>query len=494
MAIQDKRNATSGQNLWGWAEDDLIYGSAYADILAGGQGNDVIYGGGGNDTIRDWTIDFLGQVHEDGNDDFYGGSGNDTIFGGSGDDRLFGEGNNDRIAGGTGNDLVMGGSGNDRLDGGQGDDVIDGGSGDDTVRLNWGNDTIFGGIGRDTLSFTAGTDGNVPVSFGTSVVDFNPIGRVVGHELDLETGFRRVLGETGSMTFAVGIQDFEIFEMGSGWDILRADDSIDDIRGGAGHDLIEGRGGADIINGQDGFDTASYESSGAAVNIDLGRITQLGGDAAGDQLFNIEAAIGSALGDRLVGSNVSNRLEGRSGNDVLFGRDGLDQLVGGAGADRLDGGSDDDIITGGTGIDILTGGSGEDIFIFQGLGDFRPDLTFEGIKDGTSNTLLISEFDFSNLTLITQSRETITDFEVSVDEIYLSNIDANTNLAGDQAFSAKLVSSFTGLAGQLRIVYEGSGDARQAIVSGDVNGDTKADFTLAVTVGNGLLGDTDFLL
>jgi hypothetical protein len=71
----------------------------------------------------------------------------------------------------------------------------------------------------------------------------------------------------------------------------------------------------------------------------------------------------------------------------------------------------------------------------------------------------------------------ITDFlQSQSDKISLSALDANTMLAGDQAFSFIGTANFSQSAGQLRY-YQSGGDT---YVSGDVNGDGVGDFAIAV--------------
>ncbi|KGO32645.1 hemolysin, partial [Desulfobulbus sp. Tol-SR] len=70
------------------------------------------------------------------------------------------------------------------------------------------------------------------------------------------------------------------------------------------------------------------------------------------------------------------------------------------------------------------------------------------------------------------ARDTITDFAAG-DTIRLTAIDANTGLAGNQAFTYIGSSAFTGVAGQLNYV--------SGIVSGDINGDGTADFQIALS-------------
>ena len=139
----------------------------------------------------------------------------------------------------------------------------------------------------------------------------------------------------------------------------------------------------------------------------------------------IENAVGGSARDYLVGNQVSNKLSGNGGNDVLNGL---------------------------AGDDILTGGAGADEFRFTEIG----------------------------------GNDKITDFATGVDKIRLTEVDANSGVAGDQAFSFIGNSAFSGVAGQLR-TYSQGGDN---FVAGDVDGNGAADFT--INLGNMPVASTDF--
>ena|SRR5205085_2220398 len=141
----------------------------------------------------------------------------------------------------------------------------------------------------------------------------------------------------------------------------------------------------------------------------------------------IENAVGGLARDYLYGNDVANKLSGNGGNDVLDGAKGNDTYTGGAGAD-----------------------------------EFR-----------------ISEIGFN---------DKITDFTSGVDKIRLSEIDANSGVAGNQAFTFIGNSAFHNVAGELR-GYTAGGDH---YVAGDVNGDGVADFS--VNVGAATPVATDFFL
>ena len=88
----------------------------------------------------------------------------------------------------------------------------------------------------------------------------------------------------------------------------------------------------------------------------------------------------------------------------------------------------------------------------------------------------------------------ILDFAAGTDKIELTRVDANTFVAGDQAFSWIGANAFTGSgaasAGQLRAYQNGN----NWFVEGDTNGDGAADLVIQLTVTGGALAQSDFLL
>jgi len=137
-----------------------------------------------------------------------------------------------------------------------------------------------------------------------------------------------------------------------------------------------------------------------------------------------------------------------AGNDTVQTSLGDDYLFGGTGNDTLSGGFGADYLRGDAGQDKLWGDSGSDSFVFDSVSD--------------SPTGFISFPD------------SIKDYEANLDIIDLHIIDANTNLAGNQAFDR--VGAPTGAAGQLWVVNFGGGNFK---VYADVNGGG-ADFALDV--------------
>ncbi len=160
----------------------------------------------------------------------------------------------------------------------------------------------------------------------------------------------------------------------------------------------------------------------------------------------------------ITGTSANNLLTGSSGYDLIHGLDGNDSVKAGAGNDWLygDNGVDglygeagDDVIIGGAGGDTLSGGLGADTYIYLALTDSTPDAP-----------------DF------------IKDFNVTQgDTLDVSFIDANTSLAGDQAFTQ--VSAFTNHAGEMAVTFNSG--ANLTTLSFDVNGDGVADMVITLS-------------
>jgi Ca2+-binding RTX toxin-like protein len=236
---------------------------------------------------------------------------------------------------------------------------------------------------------------------------------------------------------------------------LEGNDTIDL---GLKDDIGEGGAGGDQINGGPGFDTASYNTSGSGVSINLKTAAMSGGHAAGDVLISIEAIIGSSFADTVTGDDASNRLDGGSGNDSLVGGVGNDTLLGGtgndtlsgeAGNDRLDGGDSSDTLLGGEGIDWLEGAAGNDSL----TGGNGADTLVGGAgRDTLTGSAGADLFRFSALTDSQNisgsvSPDLITDFSLTEDKIDLTGLGFTT-----------LTTAGTTAAGQLRLGYSATTD------------------------------------
>ena len=321
-----------------------------------------------------------------------GGSGNDTMTGNDSSNRLEGGGGNDELSGSIGStnaDTLVGGAGNDTLRGGGGDTLI-GGADNDTLIAGAGpRDTLYGGDGMDILMGSGGdflsgganNDTYYVVEGDTVYEQFASHGTDTVHTT-LSTYTMSVYVENlvfstsefypdGDHTAHGNSEDNRITG-GAGVDTFHGNNGIDRLYGGGGNDNLNGGYGDDVLNGEDGDDT-------------------------------------------LNGDNNDDTLQGGAGADTLRGGSGIDELFGGADNDNLSGGADNDTLVGGAGKDTLTGGSGEDTFRFSNLAE-------------------------SSLTPLAKGRvsdtvDTITDFQHGIDTIDLFWIDANASTARDDRFS-----------------------------------------------------------
>lgn len=189
-----------------------------------------------------------------------------------------------------------------------------------------------------------------------------------------------------------------------------------------------------------------------------------------------EAPIHGTSGvDRLNGTDFEDRIYGAGGNDVLRGGRGNDRLYGDAGNDKLYGDAGNDLINGGKGNDLMEGGAGED------------ELNGGRGRDRMSGDAGVDTFVFRSITESVRgsARDVIQDFSRRDDLIDLSDIDANASRRGDQKFSFIGSKAFSDHSGELRF--------KSGILSGDTDGDGRADFEIEVA-GVGQLSAADFLL
>ncbi|WP_395673844.1 beta strand repeat-containing protein [Inquilinus sp.] len=338
-----------------------------------------------------------------------------------------------------------GGAGNDTLFGGAGADVLLGGDGDDLVVGGFGGDTAFLGAGNDTFAWVPG-DGSDIVEGQAGTDDLSFTGAAANETFGIAANGGRVLFTRNVGSVVLDLDDVERIQLKTlggadtvavheltGTDITRVGIDL------AGTNPAAGDGAADTVtvDGTNGADTVSLSSSG----MDIG----IGGLQATVVLQRTEAVdrltIGTGAGNDLVNAGA-----------VAAGRIGL-TLSGGAGDDRL---------IGSAGIDTLIGGTGADRF---------------GLAVATHSA-------------VGANADRIADFSrAEGDRIDLSAVDANTLVAGNQAFSFIGTGAYTGVAGQLRFAIAGP----DTTMAGDVNGDKVSDFHIVLT-GAIALAAADFML
>jgi Ca2+-binding RTX toxin-like protein len=315
--------------------------------------------------------------------------------------------------------------------------------------------------GKITGDIDLGNGDDSIVNRGTITGDID-----LGDSQDIFTNFQIVRGVIKSGTV---IGDIELgegddkFFGGSKGETVRDGDGADSYKFGGGNDIFLAMpadlsaDGFDAADGGAGIDTYDASADVTDLFLNLDKVDHedfngIGNSAnqafssgvESDAVFGFENANGGSGSDLIFGSAAVNKILGNADDDELWGF---------GGNDILDGGSEDDLLTGGAGRDTLTGGVGIDTFNYGSVTD-------SGI--GASK------------------RDLITDFFQGADFIRLTDIDADKTTAGDQDFT--LVASmdgagfFTKTAGELRFRYE----AGNTILEGDVNGDAKADFQIAL--------------
>ena len=252
--------------------------------------------------------------------------------------------------------------------------------------------------------------------------------------------------------------EYDIVHGGDGNDRFDVDTLASDYYGDNGNDTFLSVGFDNYFNGGSDTDTISYELRSKSITIDLGAKKAWTGSGHYEDLVSIENATGTGYNDDITGTSGRNVLKGLNGADILEGLGGDDDLYGGSGNDDLYGGSGRDILNGGTGTDYLVGGTGTDTFDFNSVSE---------IGRGTS-------------------RDVIADFHRSeYDVVDLSTIDANSLTSRNDGFTFISGQSFHGIAGELRFA--------SGILSGDVNGDGRADFEIKMSGVTKMYVDDFFL-
>jgi len=453
----------------------------------------------------------------------------------------------DSLSGGTGNDTLNGYGGNDRLYGNLGADSMYGGTGDDSYIVDNPADVIVekAGEGADSVlayvSYTLSANLENLTLMGSAAIDGT--GNGLDNYLKGNTAANVLSGGAGNDLYYVDTGDVVRENAGEGVDRIMSSISyvlpanVENLTltgsaangtGNALNNQLVGNAAANVLNGNAGVDSlyGGLGDDSYIVDNPADVIVEKVGEGADSVLAyasytlsaNLEnltlmgsAAIdgtGNGLDNYLKGNTAANVLSGGAGNDILIGNLGADTMKGGTGNDlyyiddvgdvivenvgegtdrvtssitytlpanvehlalsgsaainatgngltnALAGNSAANVLDGDGGADVLTGGAGDDTFVYNALSDSAP-----------------------------SSHDRITDFDSAHDHIDLSAIDANTGLAGDQAFA--FVGAFDHHAGQAVLSFDAAHN--QTTLTLDVNGDAVADFALLIT-GHPLAG------
>ena len=396
----------------------------------------------------------------------------ESLMGSDFSDSLTGDSGANRLDGGLGDDLLIGGLGADLLIGGAGNDYLEGGDPGDRLLGGAGNDLLIGGL---HTHYDGGADHDSAVvtaeaSAGPIVFAYGDGSNGKSFEIFVDGVVAGSVSSIENLSFHAGDAADRITG-GQGDDLLIGGLGADLLNGGAGNDRLEGDDRGDRLLGGGGSDRLlgglyTYYDGGsdqdsAVVRADAtsGPIVFAYGGWANGKLYEIfvdGVVAGSMRGIEDLtfhASDAADRIAGGFGNDLLYGQGGDDVLRGNKGNDQLLGGDGRDSLEGGLGRDILTGGAGPDTFAFRSIQDSQPGAWY--------------------------SIDRITDLS-NEDRIDLSFIDADTTIAGNQAFQQ--VSEFTGTAGQLtlRYVYYDNGFVNRTTLEVDVDGDGQADFAVLI--------------
>ncbi|WP_054005357.1 calcium-binding protein [Cypionkella psychrotolerans] len=310
------------------------------------------------------------------------------------------------------------------------------GNGTDTITTGAGNDIIKTGQGASTVS--AGQGANTIIGGGNA------------DTITALDGGNSVYAGNGANTVTTG----------NGDDVIYCGVGADTITAGGGSDRITLRGGADSVHAGAGDDRLIIDYTAMTSRVS-GGIT--GGNLLTGYVGHVADRLGSSVDFQgsenftIMAGSGNDALTTGNGADVLLGNAGNDQLNGGGGRDQLIGGAGSDTLRGGLGADIVTGGAGADVFVFA------------SVAEGSTGF----------------GHDLITDFQIGTDRIALTAIDANLSLAGNQSFDFVGSAQFSSVAGELRY--------SNGLVTGDVDGDSVADFTINIGVLSGLT-QSDFLL
>jgi Ca2+-binding RTX toxin-like protein len=321
--------------------------------------------------------------------------------------------------------VIYGTPNDDDIRGNGGGDDIYARAGDDVVDGGAGGDIIFGGRGQDEISGGAGVND----LFGGS-----------GADVFVMSGVTDTFTDDFIGDFQFDIDRIDVRAWGAS--------SIDQLKVLFRNDS---RGDAVLDAFYNGYD--HFLTIGDVRTQDL---------AARDFIFSNLGAqdiTGTAFRDTLFGSTSGDIIRARGGDDVVLGGRGGDFINGGAGQDDLYGGAGEDVLYGSRGGDMQSGGGGDDTFDYRSIADST-----------VSNSDLVVGFSEGN------------------DQVDLSAIDANRDVAGFQSFDFIGQANFSG-AGELRFEHDGN----RTIVLGSTDADASAEFRIVFTGSVDFTG-ADFIL
>ncbi len=337
----------------------------------------------------------------------------DALFGTNGNDTINRDGDALSPNGTRGHDDLFGLGGNDVLYGGPGNDILDGGTGIDTANYVGATTSVtvdLNNIDFQNTGVSSGFDLLVSIEnlTGSNFAD-TLIGNASANVLNGLTGPDQLFGNGGNDSLFGGIGNDQL-NGDSGNDQLFGEGGLDTLNGGTGNDTLNGGSGADNMLGGDGSDIYMKDNVGDS----LVEFTNTAAGGVDTVISNDQShTLGFGFEHLTLTGTLATNGTGNGNNNTITGNTVANTLSGGAG---------DDILDGDGGKDRLTGGSGRDTFDYNAASDSRP---------GTANRDVITDFHGNGL--------------AAGDRIDLSTIDANTLLAGNQAFAPGQISFVGGV-------------------------------------------------
>jgi serralysin len=413
---------------------------------------------------------------------------------------------------------AIGGSGADTILGNDVANVLTGNAGNDTLVGNGGDDTLVGGIGADAMTGGIGNDSYDVDESGDTVTEAADQGTdSVKSSISYTLGANvENLTLTGIAASGTGNELANTITGNASDNVLNGGLGADSMIGGAGNDLYFVDNGGDLVAelAGEGTDTVSSSISYTlGANLENLTLTGTAASGTGNELAN--TITGNASDNVLDGGLGADSMIGGAGNDLYFVDNGGDLVaeVAGGGADTVSSGISytlgdnvenliltgsattgtgnalDNLLTGNALANTLSGGAGNDRLI----GGDGVDSLF----GGAGNDIFVGEINASKVAGKTGpiSLDRVMDFAAG-DVLDLSGIDANTGLAGDQAFT------FVGHAnpnnaGEVGIRTFGNMNAAEQALGMDLDGiDGPSTFAGPVTVvfGNVDGGAPDFAM
>lgn len=499
------------------ASDMIFDTSVTAVYLTGGIKADALFGAGGADVLR-------------------GEAGDDRIFGGAAVDRIYGGDGRDILDGGAGNDRIYSGQGGGTMRGGGGNDLL---VAESTNVINaTEHHTVYGGAGNDVFRpFNRGFGVYFIEDFELGDrIDLSFLG--VSSLAQLKTYMYAPGGSTnltainlgyGGYTEGIYIRginpnqlteaDFILATSSEPRLVTTSEVSLKNILfGGNGDDTMIGGDGQEIFEGGRGADTMTGGDRADVYYVDHVRdkVVELADDYGNDIVYSRQTFNGSGnFIEKIVLTGTADiNARGGDGDETLTGNSGSNGLNGGRGGDVMNGGAGDDVyyvdngrdwvietrdeayghdrvfssvsytiskfsgvedvtligskkinvignslmnvLTGNDNANILRGGGHKDVLIGGGGADI---FDYNAASESSIN-----------------GYDRIADLNDAEDIIDLTTIDADSTVAGDQAFT--LVEFFTGGGGEITLSYDAA--TNFTTLFADIDGNLKAEMRIVI--------------